>query len=162
MSTPLIANANQINDNTHPNADESTAHGKSYPILIGKIGETTEDGNTINLFSSPSYNIKAYDVGSPAHDIEFLIAGHATDATSAKISDGSSTPITKTIERAVDVNQKEYSFIDMTGEHSFLYPNNTSLSTHAEHPRKIDQQNKTRRFIAGSPLLFLKHLIVQQ
>ena len=50
LSTPLIANAAQINDNTHPNADESTAHGKSYPILIGKIGETTEEGNTINLF----------------------------------------------------------------------------------------------------------------
>ena len=137
LSTPLIKNANQINETTHPHADESTAHGKSYPILIGKIGETTEQGNTINLFSSPTYNIKAYDVGSPAHDIEFLVAGHATDATTAKISDGSTSPITKTIERAVDANQNEYSFIDLTGESSFLYPNNTSLSNNAEHPSEF-------------------------
>jgi len=137
LSTPLIANASQINDNTHPNADPDTAHGKSYPILIGKIGETTEDGNTINLFSSPTYNIKAHNIGSPANDVFFLIAGHATDATTAEISDGSTASIQKTIERAVDVNLKEYSYIDLTGETNFLYPYNSSLSSHAEHPSEF-------------------------
>ena len=35
------------------------------------------------------------------------------------------------------MNQKEYSFIDLTGETNFLYPYNSSLSSHAEHPSEF-------------------------
>jgi hypothetical protein len=137
LQIPLIAQNDIIEKNTFPNADEETAHGKAYPIIIGSPGITREEATEITLHVSPSYNIKKYDVGSPAHDIYFLIAGHETEATTASISDGSSTPITKTIERAVDPNNNEYVYIDMTGEHSFLYPANTSLSSHAEHPKEF-------------------------
>ena len=135
IEVPIIGAASEINERKHPNADES-ALGKFYPVVIGKAGQTRKGSDTQQLFATPAYNNKAYDIGSPAHDVQFIVAGHACSGTTVQISDNVKTPITKTLQSAVDTDLQPYSFIDLTGE-SFLYPGATSLSNNASHPSEF-------------------------
>lgn len=135
IEVPIIGAASEINDRKHPYADE-TALGKFYPVIIGKAGQTRKGSDTEQLFATPAYNHKRYDVGSPVHDVYFVIAGHACIGSTVKISDNVRTPITKTILSGVDADEQRYSYIDVTAE-SLLYPGETNASNNASHPSEF-------------------------
>ena len=132
IEVPLLSSNSEINENKHPNADDA-AIGKMYPFILGEPGVTRKAGTTEQLFSTPAYNNKAYDVGSPPHDVYFIVAGHATIGETVQIWDGVTSPLTKTIEPAVDSDGQRYGYIDVTSSH-LLYTGQTSLASNAEHP----------------------------
>jgi hypothetical protein len=88
------------------------------------------------IFATPAYNIKRYNLGSPSHAVYFMIAGHEVEATNITIWDGTKTPINKTILQTLDVNGKKYSYVDMNSE-AFLYPGYTSLAQDAVQPSEF-------------------------
>lgn len=135
IEVPIIGASSEINERKHPNADE-TALGKFYPVIIGKAGQTRKGSDTEQLFATPAYNHKAYDVGSPAHEVLYIVAGHACVGTEVQISDNVGSAITKTIESGVDEDNQIYSFIDLTSS-ALLYPGATSLSNNATHPSEF-------------------------
>lgn len=132
LDIPIITPASEINARKHPNAD-STALGKFYPVIIGKAGQTRKGTAQEQLFATPAYNHKRYDLGSPPPDVYFVVAGHACTGSTVQITDNIRTPITKTLEAAVDTDGKRYSFIDLSGE-VFNYPGEPSAANNATSP----------------------------
>ena len=135
LEVPIISAASEINERKHPDADE-TALGKFYPVIIGKAGQTRKGTAQQQLFATPAYNHKRYDLGSPIHDVLFIVAGHACTGNTVQISDNVKTPVSKTLEAAVDADGHRYSYIDITGEHT-LYPGQTALANNASHPTEF-------------------------
>ena len=133
-SGKAIIDADEVIDKIKfPHLDEETASGKFYPTIIGRPG-ITRDGETEQvIYSTPAYNSKKYDLGSPAHDVYFIVSGHETEATTVHIWDGTKTPISKTILQGQDVNGRKYGYVNMNSE-AFLYPGYTSLAQDAVIP----------------------------
>lgn len=132
LDVPIISPASEINERKHPNADES-ALGKFYPVIIGKAGQTRKGTATYQLFATPAYNHKRYDLGSPPPDVYFVVAGHACTGSTVQITDNIRTPITKTLVAAVDTDGQRYSYIDLSGE-VFNYPGDPSAANNATAP----------------------------
>ena len=72
LEVPIISAASEINERKHPDADE-TALGKFYPVIIGKAGQTRKGTAQQQLFATPAYNHKRYNLGSPIHDVYFVV-----------------------------------------------------------------------------------------
>lgn len=132
IEIPILSANSDINENKHPNADDA-AIGKMYPLVFGTVGVTRKAGVVQQLFSSPAYNYKKYGLGSPTHDVLFAIAGHACTGTTVQITDGTTAPVTKTIQSAIDTDGQNFSYIDLTAS-SLLYPARTSLANNASLP----------------------------
>ena len=132
IETPVIPPRAIITDSKFPYADEN-AIGKRYPLVIGEPGKTRKGGVITQLYSTPVYNYKKDNVGSPTHEVRFVIAYHSCFGENVTISDNVTAPLTRTIEAAVDAEGQRYSYIDLTFS-SLLYPGATSLSNNAAHP----------------------------
>ena len=132
IETPVIPPRAIITDSKFPYADEN-AIGKRYPLVIGEPGKTRKGGAITQLYSTPVYNYKKDNVGSPTHQVRFVIAYHSCFGENVTISDNVTAPLTRTIEAAVDAEGQRYSYIDLSSS-SLLYPGATSLSNNAAHP----------------------------
>ena len=135
LETPIIGPKMSIDENVFPNADES-AIGKKYPFIFGQPGKVRKSNAIEQIFATPGYNTKAFGVGSPSADVEFLISGHSNTGTEVQITDGVTAPVTKTIIERVDANGQTYSYIDLTGS-TLLYPNAAALANNAESPSEF-------------------------
>ena len=133
---PIIDADETIDSVKFPNMDEETASGKFYPTIIGDAGLLRDGEDTKELFATPAYNVKRYNLGSPSHAVYMMIAGHEVVADTIKIWDGTKTPVTKTILQTQDLNGRKYSYIDLDSE-AFLYPGYTSLAQDAVQPSEF-------------------------
>jgi len=132
IETPVIPPRAIITDSKFPYSDEN-AIGKRYPLVIGEPGKTRKGGAITQLYSTPAYNYKKDNVGSPTHEVRYVIAYHSCFGENVTISDNVTAPLTRTIEAAVDAEGQRYSYIDLSFS-SLLYPGATSLSNNAAHP----------------------------
>ena len=150
---PIIDADESIDKVKHPHLDEETASGKFYPTIIGQAGYIRDGDDIREIFATPAYNIKRYNLGSPGHDVYFMVAGHECAAATIKIWDGTKTPISKTLLQGQDVNGKKYSYVNLNSD-PFLYPGFTSLAQDAVQPSSFwvtwpDQGGKRNPFGTG-------------
>lgn len=129
----MIPGSQVIDKTTFPNHDQDTAGGKLYPIVIGAPGVTLDDdGNQVNVFATPTYNVKV----DPSKSALFIIAGHEVEATQVRVRDGANQEATVNVQKGFDGLGQVYSYVDLypTG---LNYPGLSSISTHAQTPKEF-------------------------
>ena len=131
----ILDDSQTINVTTFPNHDQDTAGGKFYPIVIGEPGITRNDGGVqIKIFSTPTYNVRAYTFGG---DIFFLIAGHEVMATRVRMRDGAGNVESFDVLQGFDSIGQVYSYVQVPVSSSIMYPGRPSISSNAESPTEF-------------------------
>ena len=122
----LISSSQIIDAVRFPKADEETATGKTYPLIIAGNDQELINGAgaNIGMFTTPAYCIQKH---APTDHCLFLIAGHAVKANLVTIIGPRDETATLAVLTSVDATGNVYSYIDVDGT-AIFEPGKTYLT----------------------------------
>lgn len=108
-----------------------TADGKAWPIVFGQPGYAQSGQYIKNLYATPAYCIKEYNVTD--NESHFMVAGHDIVGTgTVTIIDENGQTVTKTPVAAVDTFGNTYNYIVLTNADHIAMPGRTIHGTSRE------------------------------